>query len=122
MLTRNDRDLNLRNGMLGTVTGIKNGSITVTIDGDNITRAINPKIYTAIDHGYATTIHKSQGATVDKCLVLASKTMDRHLTYVAMSRHRLETQLYVAQAMKMSFLKPKGRQIIRLLESKGPNR
>ncbi|WP_081455395.1 hypothetical protein [Roseibium aggregatum] len=34
---------------------------------------------------YATTIHKSQGATVDRAYVLASATMDRHLTYVAMT-------------------------------------
>ncbi|MGO7344216.1 BID domain-containing protein, partial [Rhizobium johnstonii] len=46
------------------------------------------------DHGYATTIHKTQGATVDRSFVLASTTMDRHLTYVAMTRHREEVQLY----------------------------
>ena len=50
--------------------------------------------YQAIDHGYATTIHKNQGATVDRAYVLASGTMDRHLTYVAMTRHRDAAQLY----------------------------
>ncbi|MGO7486762.1 hypothetical protein ACCT28_37125, partial [Rhizobium ruizarguesonis] len=50
--------------------------------------------YQAFDHGYATTIHKTQGATVDRSFVLASTTMDRHLTYVAMTRHREEVQLY----------------------------
>ncbi|MBD8665922.1 hypothetical protein IFT59_22020 [Rhizobium sp. CFBP 8752] len=52
------------------------------------------KDYQAVDHGYATTIHKNQGATVDRAFVLASGTMDRHLTYVAMSRHRHDVQLY----------------------------
>ena len=28
--------------------------------------------YAAVDHGYATTIHKGQGATVDRSYVLAS--------------------------------------------------
>ncbi|WP_448549883.1 ATP-binding domain-containing protein, partial [Xanthomonas translucens] len=51
--------------------------------------------YQAIDHGYATTIHKNQGATVDRAFVLASRTMDRHLTYVAMTRHRDGVGLYV---------------------------
>jgi hypothetical protein len=50
--------------------------------------------YAAIDHGYATTIHKTQGATVDRAFVLASGTMDRHLTYVAMTRHRDGARLY----------------------------
>ncbi len=47
-----------------------------------------------MDHGYATTIHKAQGATVDRTYVLASGTMDRHLTYVAMTRHRDAVTLY----------------------------
>ena len=50
--------------------------------------------YQAIDHGYATTIHKNQGTTVDRSFVLASGTMDRHLTYVAMTRHRDGAALY----------------------------
>ncbi|NEJ01284.1 BID domain-containing protein, partial [Rhizobium ruizarguesonis] len=50
--------------------------------------------YQSFDHGYATTIHKTQGSTVDRSFVLASTTMDRHLTYVAMTRHREEVQLY----------------------------
>ncbi|MGO6762509.1 hypothetical protein ACCS42_36525, partial [Rhizobium ruizarguesonis] len=50
--------------------------------------------YQSFDHGYATTIHKTQGATVDRSFVLASTTMDRHLTYVAMTRHREAVQLY----------------------------
>ena len=36
---------------------------------------------------YATTIHKSQGATVDRAFVMSSATVDRHLTYVAMTHH-----------------------------------
>ncbi|WP_457660596.1 hypothetical protein [Sinorhizobium medicae] len=51
--------------------------------------------YQSIDHGYATTIHKNQGATVDRAFVLASGTMGGHLTYVAMTRHRDGAQLYV---------------------------
>ena len=51
--------------------------------------------YAAIDHGYATTIHKSQGATVDRAYVMSVRpAMDRHLTYVAMTRHREEAWLY----------------------------
>jgi len=39
-------------------------------------------------HGYAATIHKAQGMTVDRAHVLASGLMDRHAAYVALTRHR----------------------------------
>ena len=42
-------------------------------------------------------IHKAQGATVDRAYVLASGTMDRHLTYVAMTRHREAATLYAGR-------------------------
>ncbi|MGE0288267.1 MAG: Ti-type conjugative transfer relaxase TraA, partial [Bradyrhizobium sp.] len=41
-----------------------------------------------IDHGYAATIHKAQGMTVDRAHVLATPGMDAHSSYVALSRHR----------------------------------
>ena len=46
------------------------------------------KDYNEIDHGYAATVYKAQGVTVDRTHVLASKYFDRHSTYFAMSRHR----------------------------------
>jgi len=46
------------------------------------------KDYNRIDHGYAATIHKAQGMTVDRTHVLATPGMDTHSSYVAMSRHR----------------------------------
>lgn len=95
----NDRDLGVKNGMLGTVETVEAGKIVAALDGpggqgkgDSISVPMND--YRAIDHGYATTIHKNQGATVDRSYVLASGTMDRHLIYVAMTRHRDGAQLY----------------------------
>ena len=55
---------------------------------------VMPDHYAAFDHGYACTIHKSQGATVNNAYVLGSGTMDHHLSYVAMTRHRDEMRLY----------------------------
>ncbi len=46
-------------------------------------------------HAYATTVYGSQGLTVDRAFVLASPAMDRHAIYVASSRARLSTDLYV---------------------------
>lgn len=91
----NNRDLGVKNGMLGTVEHVEPNKIIARLDGrggDSV--SIPTDSYQAIDHGYATTVHKNQGATVDRAFVLASSTMDRHLTYVAMTRHRDSVQLY----------------------------
>ncbi|TAV20276.1 Ti-type conjugative transfer relaxase TraA [Rhizobium ruizarguesonis] len=96
----NDRDLAVKNGMLGEVIAVAPDAIDVRLDGrtdapeDRRQVTIPVNRYQAFDHGYATTIHKTQGATVDRSFVLASTTMDRHLTYVAMTRHREGVQLY----------------------------
>ena len=96
----NNRDLGVKNGMLGTVISVEQDALQVQLDGK---MAEYPRVvtvpmnkYQAVDHGYATTIHKNQGATVDRAFVFASGTMDRHLTYVAMTRHRDGVGLYVA--------------------------
>ena len=90
----NSRDLGVKNGMLATVDHVEPGRIIATLDGRGDRVSVPIGDYQAIDHGYATTIHKNQGATVDRAYVLASGTMDRHLTYVAMTRHRDRAQLY----------------------------
>ncbi|MGO7135065.1 Ti-type conjugative transfer relaxase TraA [Rhizobium leguminosarum] len=96
----NNRDLAVKNGMLGEVIAVAPDAIQVRLDGkaqpqDGLRQVTVPvNSYQSFDHGYATTIHKTQGATVDRSFVLASTTMDRHLTYVAMTRHREAVQLY----------------------------
>ena len=98
VFTRNDKALGVKNGQLGTVTSISARDMHIVLeseDGTPQTVKIDPRVYDAIDHGYAVTIHKSQGATVDRSFVLASRTMDENLTYVAMTRHRHDTKLYV---------------------------
>jgi Ti-type conjugative transfer relaxase TraA len=89
LFRKNDRRLAVKNGTSGTVVEIANGIITVAIDGrpPRIIR-VDPGVYAHIGHGYAVTIHKAQGATVDRAFVLASRYMDRHAAYVALSRHR----------------------------------
>lgn len=90
----NDRDLGVKNGMLGTVERVDAETLVAVLDVKDRAVSVPVGRYGAFDHGYATTIHKSQGATVDRAFVMASATMDRHLTYVAMTRHRDNVQLY----------------------------
>ncbi|MFT4075715.1 MAG: Ti-type conjugative transfer relaxase TraA [Asticcacaulis sp.] len=84
----NSRELGVKNGVLGTVERTEVGRLWVNLDGRKGSVMIDASKYRAFDHGYATTIHKTQGATVDRSFVLASQSMDRHLAYVSMTRHR----------------------------------
>ena len=52
------------------------------------------KDYNRIDHGYAATIHKAQGMTVDRFHVLATLGMHAHSSYVVLSRHRDGMELH----------------------------
>lgn len=90
----------VKNGMLGSVvsTGDKRGGALLTVRLDNGRDVvISQHSYRNIDHGYAATIHKSQGSTVDRTFVLATGMMDQHLTYVSMTRHRDRADLYAAR-------------------------
>jgi len=88
LLTKNDAGLGVRNGMQGEVVEISADAVAVQIDGRDKPLAVNTNQYQNIEYGYATTVHKSQGATVDNAFVLQSPRMDDHLKYVAMTRHR----------------------------------
>ncbi|MCG7357643.1 Ti-type conjugative transfer relaxase TraA [Roseomonas mucosa] len=97
---RNDRGLGVKNGTLGTVEAIGGGPadprLTVRLDGPGGVRRVEvaPAEYGWIDHGYAATVHKAQSVTVERALVLATPGMDRHLAYVALSRHRGRVELH----------------------------
>jgi Ti-type conjugative transfer relaxase TraA len=87
MFLRNERDIGVKNGSLGTVQNVDRMRMAVMLD-DGRSVAFDLKDYAHVDHGYAATIHKAQGMTVDRVQVLATPGMDRHGAYVAMSRHR----------------------------------
>nr|WP_236773892.1 Ti-type conjugative transfer relaxase TraA [Agrobacterium tumefaciens] len=93
---KNEGSLGVKNGLIGQVVEAQpNRVVAVVGEGDHRRHVVvEQQFYNNLDHGYATTIHKSQGATVDRVKVLASLSLDRHLTYVAMTRHREDLQLY----------------------------
>ena len=95
---RNEKSLGVKNGSLGTLEAIEDGLLQVRLDGPDERRIIvDTRFYQDLEHGYAATVHKAQGATVDRTYVLASPHFDRHATYVALSRHREAVTLFYAQ-------------------------
>ncbi|MGF3024127.1 Ti-type conjugative transfer relaxase TraA [Methylobacterium aquaticum] len=102
LFLENDRQLGVKNGMLATVEAASSGRLTVRLDrdgrGDGERIEVQVEAYRNLDHGYAATVHKSQGATLDRVHVLATPGMDRHLAYVAMTRHRDAVVLHGAHA------------------------
>ena len=96
---KNDRQLGVMNGTLGTIQDIDKNTMTVRLDEDTNSSQIRMVSfcldeYNHIDHGYAATIHKGQGVTVDRSYILASRYMDRHATYVAGTRHRESADIF----------------------------
>jgi len=93
MFLRNERGMGVKNGTLATIERVSSEGMAVRLD-DGRGVAFDTKDYAHVDHGYAATIHKSQGVTIDRAHVLATPGMDRHSAYVGMSRHRDDVQLH----------------------------
>ena len=92
---RNERDLGVKNGSLGTVERIEHGVLQIKLDSGTRV-AVDTKFYQHLDYGYATTVHKAQGTTVDRAYILATPHFDRHTSYVALSRHRETATVFYA--------------------------
>ena len=92
---RNEKSLGVKNGTLGTVEKVSGGVLQVKLDsGQRV--AVDSRFYQDLDHGYAATVYKAQGVTVDRSYVLATNHFDRHSSYVALSRHREEAKVFYA--------------------------
>ena len=98
---KNDRKMGVMNGETGTLT-----KINVTSDGSECTFfvkldngkeiAFDPRDYAQIDHGYALTIHKSQGETVDFSSNMVTG-MGLNALYVQLTRHRDGMQIVLTE-------------------------
>ena len=96
--TGTDKKLGLYNGAAGTVTGIEGnadhraarrhgGGRSVTFDAAE---------FQSFRHGYAGTIYKGQGRTLDQTYLYHSEHWRSAASYVALTRHRDKAELFVA--------------------------
>ena len=95
IFTQNNKTFDVKNGETATVENFKNGILTVKSgESGEIEKQIDTKSYDKIDYAYAITITKSQGKNYDNTIVVANPIMDAKNTYVAMTRHRDNVDLY----------------------------
>lgn len=96
-LTVNSGQDFVKNGDLWRVVGLEDGMLTVQHleHGGKVTL---PGSYVAasVELGYASTIHRAQGATVDTAHALVDSSTDRAGSYVALTRGRESNKLYVS--------------------------
>lgn len=98
---RNDRSAGIHNGERGVVLATKSDELgqleQVVVELDESIAVLDRSYLEAGDlgHGYALTVHKSQGMTTDVALVLATDDVTRELAYVMASRARERTDFYL---------------------------
>lgn len=98
MCLRRAKKLGLENGTVGTVVATNAASLSVCVrpDGSRHDVVVPLKSYPHLTLGYAATVHKAQGATLQNAYVLLGGPLQgRELTYTQLSRAKFRTQLYV---------------------------
>lgn len=103
VFTQNERALGVMNGAVGALSAIEAGAggpeLVVKLDdanerGERLVRV--PASFGRFDLGYGLSTHKAQGRTFEAAYVLVNPAMaDREWTYVASSRSRFATTLFV---------------------------
>jgi ATP-dependent exoDNAse (exonuclease V) alpha subunit len=105
------KDAGLVNGAIGTLRGIDETGpkprVTIELDSEN--KAEAPRVtftvgddreageFNAFRHGYAGTIHKGQGRTLDQTYVFHSPHWRAASSYVALTRHREAVTIFVSR-------------------------
>ena len=93
VMEKNNKSLDVRNGKFGTVVELREDAVQVQLD-DGKVRTVKPSEYGFFAHGYASTIHKSEGGTRARVHGLADSSMDARLTNITCTRHKDGVTLY----------------------------
>ena len=101
---KNDMKAGVRNGTQGTIEKIKGNIFNVNIGKDK-TVSIDITKYNRIDHAYAVTTYKAQGATVKRAIINMSSAdkglNSRNAYYVDISRAKSKVSLYCDSKAKI---------------------
>src|SRR3546814_20340537 len=77
LFLKNEREMGVKNGTLGTLEKAAPDRLAVRLD-DGRRVPVDLKSYAHVEHGYAATVHKTQGVTVTKNHVLGTPGPDNH--------------------------------------------
>ena len=109
-----DKERGLLNGHAGTITKIKGTTIHLQLDGRaGQMIAFDAKEFKEFRHGYAGTIYKGQGRTLDQTYLYHSEHWRSAASYVALTRHRDKAEVFVARNTAQT-LKELARQMARV--------
>ncbi len=93
---RNDRTLDVDNGMRGTVRHLDTDRIVIDTDSGLIRELTGNYAAEHLEHAYALTGHGMQGGTIETAIVIASPhDLTAGWSYTALSRARGHTQLLI---------------------------
>ncbi len=100
--TATDKKRHIYNGNVGTITGLDahTGQITATLDpagGTGRQVAWPAAEFEGFRHGYAGTIYKGQGKTLDRTYLYHTEHWRSSASYVALTRQRESAQVFVAR-------------------------
>ena len=91
---KNDKDLGIVNGWTGCIKSLNEKQIRIKLDSGKEV-SFDPGVYQGLRYGYAGTVYKSQGATLDKTYILHDRVGGSKNNYVALTRHVQDIGLYI---------------------------
>lgn len=95
-LAQTDKTLGIVNGSFGHIKSLSENQCQINLDeGKEV--EFNPQTYHGLKLGYAATVYKSQGKTLDQVYVLHSNATNSLINYVALSRQVQSLQVFVNQ-------------------------
>lgn len=98
LMLKNDYKIGVKNGQLWKLSGIRQGEsgTEFELSKGKEKKLISLDQYRFMDHGYAVTVHKSQGVTFNTVYAYIMELYDRNSLYVATSRARFSSFLHYA--------------------------
>ena len=94
VIKESSKSLVLSNGEFGKIIEAEANKFTVLLDNGHKT-SFNPNEYQGFRHGYASTVYKVQGASIEDVYVYHSGFAGSRNSYVALSRHVKDIGLYI---------------------------
>ncbi|OFC60523.1 hypothetical protein BAE30_07935 [Acidithiobacillus caldus] len=101
MFRQNDKERGITNGDLGTVHISRDGKAWAETKGGIVELNDKPQV---MDYAYARTVHSSQGATVERAIVVgeANRVATAEAAYVACSREKRGLEIITENSEKLS--------------------